>query len=33
MDAIFKWIEKYFKVREVKYLTGKKVCVENALNP
>ena len=33
MEAIFKWIEKYFKVREVKYLRGKKVCVENALNP
>ena len=33
MEAIFKWIEKYFKVREVKYLTGKKVCGENALNP
>ena len=30
---IFKWLEKYCKVSEVKYLTGKKVCVENALNP
>ena len=33
METIFKWIEKYFKTKEIKYLTGKKVCVENALNP
>jgi hypothetical protein len=32
MSKIFKWFENYFKVKEVSYLTGKKVCVENALN-
>ena len=24
MEAIFKWLEKYFKTKEIKYLTGKK---------
>ena len=32
MNRIFKWFENYFKVKEIRYLTGKKVCVENALN-
>lgn len=32
MQRLIKWFEKYFNVKEVKYLTGKKVCVGNALN-
>jgi len=28
MEAIFKWLEKYFKTKEIKYLTGKKVCLD-----
>jgi len=27
MNKIFKWFENYFKVKEVKYLTGKKKYV------
>jgi len=28
MEAIFKWLEKYFKTKEIKYLTGKRVCLD-----
>jgi len=28
MSVLFKWLEKYFKIKEIKYLTGRKKCLD-----
>ena len=28
MQRLIKWFEKYFNVKEIKYLTGKEKCLD-----
>ena len=28
MKKVFKWFEKYFNIKEVKYLSGRKKCLD-----
>ena len=30
MEKLFKWVEKHFKVKEVKYLSGVKKCFKHS---
>jgi hypothetical protein len=29
MERLIKWFEKYFNVREIKYLSGRKKCSDS----